>query len=85
MRMRRFSSMQNHNERRVTRGALIAEQPVLEDAGERKIEDGIALAASMSPAMRPSFNVGRTSTSRIAEMWVDERERKRRLTYSEDV
>jgi len=77
--------MQNQNERRILGGATISEEPATKARGERKVGDGLALAASMSPAVRPSVTGSRTSTSRIAEMWVDERERKRRLTYSEDV
>ncbi|KAK5163341.1 uncharacterized protein LTR77_010714 [Saxophila tyrrhenica] len=85
IRLRRFSSMQNRNERGVVRGETMVEEPSSRGEGDRRVEDGLALAASVSPAVRPSFGMGRVGTSRIAEMWGDERERKRRLTYGEDV
>jgi hypothetical protein len=84
-RLRRLSSLQNQNERRAVRGTAISDEATSKEEGDSRVENGLAMAASTSPALRPTFTGARTSTSRIADMWIDERERRRRLTYSENV
>lgn len=81
VRMRRYSSMQNENERKVARGAVVSDEPESRDERVKVVENGrLSTSAPRSPALRPMFK-----GERIAGMLVDERERRRRLTYSEDV
>jgi hypothetical protein len=79
-RMRRYSSMQNENERKAARG-MFPSGAGPEEPEERGMENGrVSTNPPRSPGLRPEFRGGR-----IAGMMIDERERRRRLTYSEEV
>jgi hypothetical protein len=85
MRIHRLSTSVQNQQDRNGRLSMGGDEVEAKRDGEGKEGNGFAVPAPKSPVMRPTFSGERTSMSRIAEMWVDERERRRRLTYKEDV
>ena len=80
LRMRRYSSMQNENDRKAARGVVVNDEVDAREERLRGLETRVSIAAPRAPGLRPTFTGGR-----ITGMLVDERERRRRLTYSEEV
>ena len=64
---------------------LVVEEPRSREEGqERQLEKGLSIVPTMSPTLRPTFSTETTRNSRLANMWIEERDRRRRLRYSED-
>ncbi|KAK3711839.1 hypothetical protein LTR37_009357 [Vermiconidia calcicola] len=83
---RRSSTISNQKERKVMQADLVAEEPRSREEGqERQLENGrLSIVSTMSATLRPTFAPETTRNSRLANMWIEERDRRRRLRYSQD-
>ena len=80
-RLRRISSTQGNNTWKATRSTEIEEPTSREEELQKKMAEDGPPAAMLSPGtMRPV-----EPSSRIAEMWIGERDRRKKLRYREDV
>ena len=85
---RRSSTKQNQETRTRVRAQSDVDEPIgRENERQRKVEDGPPSSGPMSPRLgqRPSLTVATEPASRLAEMWLDERDRKRRLRYRDEM
>lgn len=82
---RRTSTQQRQIERTRPRAFSDTDEPTgREDQRQRKAEDGPP-PDPMSPRLRPTLTTATEPASRLAEMWMDERSRRQRLRYRENV
>lgn len=86
---RRTSTEQRQMQRARASTLEDADEPTVREGEreqQRKVEDGPP-PDPVSPRLfnRPTHTVATEPASRLAEMWLDERDRRRRLKYKEDI